>query len=128
MDGKRLRRNLRDRTPSTRKEILGNFLRLLRSDFQKIPIPRSGQFRRSRRQDWYGERRRVDLAWGERFWRKGVSHPVHHEGSFSRFLRIHRRVGRKRELDEGVRERKRNSRRGRQAREIAIEAMMAIES
>jgi len=41
----------------------------------------------------------------------------------SGFLRIHRRVGRKREHHEGVRERKRNSRYGHQARGIAVTAL-----
>jgi len=36
-----LRRDLRGGTLQTRKEILGGFPRLLRSDFQDIPIPRS---------------------------------------------------------------------------------------
>ena len=35
-----LRRDLRGGTLQTRKEILGGFPRLLRSDFQNIPIPR----------------------------------------------------------------------------------------
>jgi hypothetical protein len=83
-----------------------------------IPIPRSRQFRRSRKQDWYGERRRMDMAWGEHFWREDVSHPVHHEGCFSGLLRIHGRVGRNRELHEGVREREGDSRRGHPARNI----------
>jgi hypothetical protein len=43
---------------------------------------------------------------------EAVSHPVHHEVCFTGLLRIHRRVGRKRKLHEGVRERKRDSRRG----------------
>jgi len=30
---------------------------------------------RNRKQGWYGERRRMDLAWGEHFWREDVSHP-----------------------------------------------------
>src|SRR5271169_6071327 len=34
-----LRRDLRGGTLQTRKEILGGFPRLLRSDFQNIPIP-----------------------------------------------------------------------------------------
>jgi hypothetical protein len=36
-----------------------------------------------RKQDWHGERRRMDLAWGEQFWGEDVSHPVHHEGCFA---------------------------------------------
>src|SRR6204780_3509903 len=61
---------------------------------------------------------------GERiFWREDVSHPVHHEGCFSGLLRIHRRVGRNRELHEGVREREGDSRRGQQARDIETGAV-----
>src|SRR5580692_11562620 len=70
----------------------------------------------------------MDLAWGEHFWREEISHSVHHEVCFSGLLRIHRRVGRKRELHEGVRERKRDSRRGHQAREIAINALTGVQS
>src|SRR5271154_5113907 len=65
----------------------------------------------------------MDLAWGEHFWREDVSHSVHHEGCFSGLLRIHRRVGRKRKLHEGVREREGDSRRGYQARDIATGAV-----
>src|ERR1700691_1027673 len=117
MGGGRLRCDLRGSTPWTRQEILGGFLRLLRSDLQDIPIPRSRQFRRSRKQDWYRERRRMDLAWGEHFWREGVSHPVHHEGCFSGLLRIHRRVGSNRELHAGVREREGDPQHGHEARD-----------
>jgi len=65
----------------------------------------------------------MDLAWGEHFWREDVSHPVHHEGCFSGLLRIHRRVGRNRELHEGVREREGDSRRGHQPRDIETGAV-----
>src|ERR1700722_64772 len=123
MDGRRLRRDLRGGTLSTRNQILRLFFYLLRSHFQDLPIPRSRQFGRSRKQNWYGERRRMDVARGERIRREAVSHPLHHEVCFSGRLRIHRRVGRKRELHESVRERKRDSRRGPQAREIASKAM-----
>src|SRR5215472_4990305 len=68
----------------------------------------------------------MDLAWGEHFWREDVSHPVHHEGCFSGLLRIHRRVGRKRELHEGVREREGDSRPSHQARDIETDAVTAF--
>jgi hypothetical protein len=41
MDGRRLRRDLLGSTPHGRKEIYGNFLHLLRSDCQDLPISRS---------------------------------------------------------------------------------------
>lgn len=67
----------------------------------------------------------MDVVWVEHFWWEAVSHPVHHEGCFSGLLRMHRRVGRKRELHDGVREREGDSDRARQARAIATGAVTA---
>jgi hypothetical protein len=70
----------------------------------------------------------MDVAWGEHFGREDLPHPVRCEGGFSGLLRIHRRVRRKRELAESVREREGDSDRAHQAREIATGAMTGVQS